>query len=400
LAAYGLAPAVGLITAPFLARALGVEGRGQLAAILQPLTVADSLAAIGLPMAVAFFVARGGDPSRVHAVALRAVLVTSFAAFMGLVVYSSTVSTAQGINQLLLITIWASVIPGALIAVRRSVWSGLQNWKLIDAERTSFAILRLLVIVGLALLGIRIAAWFAIGPILAGLAVSAIVLGRRWPTPTGRVEIRPAQIYGFGLRSALGTVSTAASARLDQAIMPGLATTQQLGLYAVAVTIAEVPLVVGTVLARNLLSEAASGGSPRRFVRTLVAGGSLAALGAGLIALVASWAVPLVFGPQFSESVPVVYVLLGSTVLTVMAAALAAVVSGWHRPLTASLPQVVSICVVIGLFWRAGAGVSAMDAAWISLISQAAALVVSVLVAWVCRPKGVSESSEGDLQGS
>ena len=57
--AYAVGPAVALITAPILARALGDSGRGTLASLLQPLTIVDAAIGGGLPLAAAYYVSRG-----------------------------------------------------------------------------------------------------------------------------------------------------------------------------------------------------------------------------------------------------------------------------------------------------------------------------------------------------
>jgi len=381
-AAYSIAPAVGLITAPILARSLGVEGRGQLAAILQPLTVADSIAVIGIPTAVAYFIARKSDPRQIQKIAFVTVGATSLLAFGILALYSHVVSEKQGIEQSLLILIWLAVIPGAVLAVRRSAWAGTQAWKTIDLERTSSALSRLAVILGAAVLAVNAVAIFAAAPVVAGLIISSVILWRRFPRnlEVGAMRTSPADLFRFSLLSAFGTIAAAASARLDQAIMPGLATSEQLGIYSVAVTISEVPIIIAIVLGRNLMSEAAAGASTRLMLRTILFGVVLASAVTIPIGATSGWLVPLVFGQSFAESVPVLRVLLAATMFVVVSAALSAVITGWHRPLAASLPQVVSIVIVIFLFSVRGHGITALDAAWIAVISQGAAAVTACIV--------------------
>lgn len=111
-AAYAALPLVGIITAPILARALGPEGRGQLAAILQPLSVADAFAAIGVPAAMTYFVASGVHPSQLRRPAMILLSISTIAVAVGLIAYSPAISRATGLPQYLVLILWGSAIAG------------------------------------------------------------------------------------------------------------------------------------------------------------------------------------------------------------------------------------------------------------------------------------------------
>ena len=389
-AAYSFAPAVGLITAPILAQSLGVEGRGQLAALMQPLTVADSLAALGIPTATAFFVARGADIRSIQLRGYIGALITGMLAFGVLAGYSFSVAESQGISQPLLILLWMSVIPGALLAVRRSTWTGLQRWKRVDLERTAFAGSRLVIIVVLAAFGLSHVMPFAAGPIVVGLLISAALLIPKLHlhTHASASNNLPGKrdFYRFSVYAALGTVSASASARLDQALMPGLTSSEQLGLYAVAVTVAEVPLLVGTVLARNLMSESSAGEPLKKMLRQIAFGAGVAIVGSVLLGFMASWAVPKLFGDSFRGSLLPIYLLLLATCMSVLTISFCAVLTGWNRPLLASVPQVMSVGVVICGFAAIGPGISAVETSFIAVAAQAVSFASSCLLIGLIRP--------------
>ncbi|WP_430227038.1 lipopolysaccharide biosynthesis protein [Pseudarthrobacter oxydans] len=388
-AAYSFAPAVGLITAPILAQSLGVEGRGQLAALMQPLTVADSLAALGIPTATAFFVARGADPSRIQRRAYTGATFTAVVAFGVLAAYSTSVAASQGISQPLLVLLWMSVIPGALLAVRRAAWTGLHQWKRVDLERTAFAGSRLAIIAALAAFGLTQVLPFAAGPVLVGLLISsALLIPKLHRTPIADQNSLPGKkdFYRFSLFAALGTVSASASARLDQAIMPGLTSSEQLGLYAVAVTVAEVPLLVGTVLARNLMSESSSGHALGKMLRQVGLGFGVAILGSAVLGGVSSWVVPLLFGNSFRGSLLPINLLLVATCMSVVTISFCAILTGWNRPLLASVPQVISVTTVVFGFIAVGQDISAVQTSVIAVVAQVTSLASSGLLIALGRP--------------
>jgi O-antigen/teichoic acid export membrane protein len=381
-AAYGLGPIIGLATAPILAQALGVEGRGQLAAILQPLTLADSIAAIGIPTAVSYFVAQGVDGRRLQRRAMSFAAATAIVTYAALLTYGALVSANLDLSFWMLASVWIFVIPGALIAIRRSVWAGNRQWLAIDIERSSFALARLVVIVGLAVAGIASVFWFALGPLIAGIAISSIVLFRA--IPTTKVDSKPYPGFGvfstFSLQAGLGAIAAVASSKLGAALMPGLTSSNQIGVYAVAATVAEIPLILGAVLSRNLVAEVSAQAEKRRILLQIVLGALAAGLLSALLAAISPWAIPTFFGVEFSASVDVVFVLLVATWLSVMTVAVGAVLTGLRMPWMVAIPQIGAIAVVIVFFTLRGAGIAALEVAWVTLLSQCTAAATAGLL--------------------
>jgi O-antigen/teichoic acid export membrane protein len=332
---------------------------------------------------VAFYVARGSDAKRTQRRALTFAAATSVITYGLLIAYSGSVSEAQGIPVWLLAILWFSVIPGALIAIRRSVWSGNLRWKRLDFERATFAVSRLLVICLLAAIGLASVGWFAAGPLIAGLMISAVVLFRPIGNPVeGLPERYPTrrQFVYFSLNTALGTIAAAASARLGAALMPALTSSEQIGLYAVAVTVAEIPLVIGAVLSRNLVSEVAAGVGKRRLLSQVLLGAAAAAAAVTVLAVMSGWAVPTFFGEGFADSVPVIWILLGATWVSVLSMSISSIITGLHKPLAASIPQLAAILVVVTGFVLRGDNITAIEVAWITLFAQCAAGVIALVV--------------------
>jgi O-antigen/teichoic acid export membrane protein len=119
----------------------------------------------------------------------------------------------------------------------------------------------------------------------------------------------------YGSRASLGDIANLGNLRLDQLLMAGLVPAHELGLYAVAVTAASFTAVVSQALNVLVLPLVAGGNrhSVRRITRITLLGVGLAS---GVLAMVAPWIIPLLFGTAFAASVPLVQVLvIGTTVL-------------------------------------------------------------------------------------
>lgn len=381
LVAYSWAPLTGLLTAPILARSLGPEGRGQLAAIMQPLTIAEGIAIFGLPAAVSFYVSRNGNAN----VIVRRGVFLSFlpTAIVGvfLLFYSSIIAAKQGLPQWEVLICWLVLLPVAYMDVRRAGWAGLGNWNLLDRERTVLAVLRAFIIIVLGLIGISQAFSFAFGQLLFGVASSAVLLIPYWKSSKSEIRNVPSykSLVYYSSFSGIGAIALAANARLDQALLPALTSGHELGLYAIAVTVAEVPAIARTVTSRNLLRSASIGDSPQKILRTLVTGVILTFTGCSVIAVSASTFTPIVFGKDFSSSIFPMQILLVGTVLGVILDGGTAILNGIKRPGLAVLPAATSSISMCLIFAILGHRISAVIAAIVSSGTQMIGTIIVVM---------------------
>jgi O-antigen/teichoic acid export membrane protein len=383
LAAYAVAPMVGIVTAPFLARSLRPEGRGELAGVMQPINLAGAVASLGVPAAVVFFIGRGYSVRSARRVGYACAVPSAVAVYLALCGYAPLVARHIGVSVWVLVASWAIVFVSAAVQVRRATWQGVGRFGLLDLERTVYALVRLVGVVGLAVAGVTLASGY-VAVYLASFLVGGAVLwwgvpGRPPggpPAPTG--ELTRSQVYRYSTLAAVGTIALSANNRLDQLLLPAATNSRELGYYAVAVTVAEVPLIAATVAARNLLHAASKGRAGRGLLRS--AGAVLAACAAGSLglALLAPWAVPLVFGPEFSPSVSSVQILLLGTVLNSGVLSCTAVVSGRGRPGLGSLINVVGLAVTLVGFAALWGTMDSRLASVVSSASQIGALAVGV----------------------
>lgn len=380
--AYSLVPAVGLITAPVLARVLGVAGRGELAAILQPLTLADAVAAAGFPAAVTYYVGRHHADSSVLRAAYRGVVVSGLVAYACLVTYGLVSRAGPNGVSPWAYAIWLSVLPGAIVAVKRGAWAGRARFGMLDLERGAQAVGRLACVLCLALAGLIVADWYAGGFVLVGLAVS-MVLWRRLPGQTpfgGMLTAERGRVERYAMLAAVGTVAASANARVDQAVLPLIADIEQLGLYSVAVTVAEAPLLLSVILGRNIFTAAAKGASLRALASQTLRWAASSGILAICLGVLSGSIVPRVFGRDFVDSVPAVYALLPGVVVAVVVAATASVMLGWGKPLLAAAgPGAAAVTSVAGLLVL-GRGINAFEAGIVASVGQLAGGIVGMAV--------------------
>lgn len=381
---YGAVPLVGLATAPMLARALGPDGRGQLAGALQPLTVADAIAAIGVPAAVTYFFARKVPEQQIRKPALTLLAFSTAIVFVGLIAYSEIVSSALGIERWLLVLLWSSVIPGAFLAYRRALFQGAQQYGVLDADRSTGAAFRLATISVLFILGVTGAVEYMFAYILVGLTVSSIVLSRRVPSQTSTGDLAALggsrAVTKFALLSSASTIAVALNSRLDQAVLPAVLPAAELGYYSVAVTVAEVPTIIAIVLARNLLAERSAGAPKTTVRRTIYLGIAGVAIGALSLASLCPLVIPLAFGPAFEPAVIVAQILLIATVMSAGATTLSVYITASGSAGLGSVGPAVGAVTSILALWLGWSSMTPALAAWITVLSQTAALVAATIV--------------------
>jgi O-antigen/teichoic acid export membrane protein len=386
--AYATLPLAGLLTGPIIARALGPEGRGQLAGILQPMTLAGAIAALGVPSAVTYFVGRGHDSRRVRNQAIQISTMMTVVVAAVLLFYSRKVAESIGVSRGVILLLWTAFVPSAYVSIRRSLLQGQRLYSRIDLERTLISVFRAGSILLLFIVGSRSVAAYSAAFMIAGLAASGALLV---PSTKGGMQsnekvgvLKRSDLLRFALFSSFGTIATAMNSRLDQAIMPAAVPAVELGLYSVAVTVSEVALIITAVIARNILAETSARAPKRRIMRFVLLGAVGQLLLCGTMLLAIPYLLPLVFGSGFAPAVLLVKILLLATLIGYGADCFSAFLAGSGNPEYASVGPAMGAISTAVLFWIFWHHMSAAAASWISVAAQGAtfstgAVLIAVL---------------------
>jgi O-antigen/teichoic acid export membrane protein len=365
---------------------LGPDGRGHLAATLQPLTVADAFAAFGLPMAVTYFVARGVDRRVIVRASLIVGFVSSAIVLVALALYVPAVSDRTGLSSLTLHILWTTPAIGVAIAVRRSFWQGSGEVSILDAERALGSLLRLAVVVALFGLGFTSSGPFAVAYLAAGILASSVLMKRlprrrmRNPAEPSAAAVTTNSIVRFSAAAGIGTIAIAINNRIDQAVLPAMVSSHDLGLYAVAVTVAELPVVITVVTSRNLFTESSNGSSRSTLLQTAGLGLVAVASISLILIAVAGPLISIVFGSEFEGAIAVLRILSASTAISFVAVAAVTVAAGKGRPAWSSLPPLAGAAGTVGLLFAFRSSMSPVTAAWISVFSASVSALIGLLL--------------------
>ena len=361
---------------PILARALGPDGRGNLAAILLPVTLAPVVFSFGLTTYVTRQAARGRSPALLMGSIGPLVLgLGVFAALLGPSVAALFAGGRDVVHTFVLVGFL--LMPVSLFGwLLHSFALGLERWRMVVAAQVISAVVSTAAIVVLYVLGSLTVASTAIVMFATGslAAIPLLPLIREAGRPRFRREV-VRESLPFGLKAWVGGLGSVANVRLDQLLMTRLVEPRELGLYVVAFTVSNFFLnpVLGA-LTSGMLPRFASGDSAliARVLRTMIA--AVALIGA-LIALGAPLIIYVLFGGAFADALPLAWLLLVATVpfagLTVLSTALT---SSGHPGFGASA-EMVTLLVTVPCLLLALSTYGATAAAVTSIVAYSAGFV-------------------------
>lgn len=264
LALYAVPPAVGVVSAPILARALGADGRGEYAIILAVLSFAVTFGALG--------------QSELHAHELR----VGHSDRRRRLRIAAVGSTVAAIAAWLILVGWFSIDPAlafagavfvpllSIAAIWRTEHISLANLLLVSSSGAVSSLLRLAAVAILfslsalgvleAVLATQLAAVVVAFALWAGLRGSAS-LGATGPHKRGRTEVQSAlQILGF---AAL----TAVLLRANILVLGAVSPLAEVGVLSAVVSLSEAALALSAAFKNRLQSVLYASGSGKRVLR-------------------------------------------------------------------------------------------------------------------------------------
>jgi O-antigen/teichoic acid export membrane protein len=373
--------ASGMVTGPLLARALGAEGRGTLAAIAIPIGLAPFVAQLGTGAFAVNRVAQGDRPSRVYGSLALPLLVIGAAVALCSPLIAAPLAQGRGVVEHYL-TLGLALTPLALLLnLALDVTWGLSAWGRLAIARALTPVVVLVCIAVLYVLHRLDVPNAAVVTIATGF-VPALALWRTFrriglPRPDLALT---REGLGFGLRAWMGTLASLANQRLDQLLMIPLVPARELGLYAVAVTIASLSTILSSQIVTVVLPRIAAGEHDLLPIAMrclfIVVFVTEVALAIGTTFLL----VPI-FGADFAGARGLVYVLLLAWLAQSGVSTLSQSLVAAGRPATASIAEGVAVAITLPGLLVLLPSMGAMGAALVSLAAYSTTLVILILAA-------------------
>jgi O-antigen/teichoic acid export membrane protein len=368
-----------LVSAVLLARTIGAEGRGDLAAVMTTLTVLSWVTYLGAPQAAGYF-STVGRSSVVSVMSVAAFALGSVGAFG---VWVGAVPFAGGHGELVVRTLRVGglLLPlaGVGLCGQEILYArgSMTAWNLVRSIPVTGAAVSVPVLALIGHLTVATALVVNIGA-LAAWCVLGTVMAVRHAAQVRRGGLRRPALYA--IERWLAFSSLGLLARLDQLLMVPLSTPTELGRYAVAVTVVGSGNLLSTAIgiaayptARNV-GEAETLASWQRSRRRVVALGLLVSV---VLVSAGSFAVPLVFGGDFRGLGLVLFLLSLSQVVDDLWSVDANTLHGLGRPRVTIVPSWVAAgFTLIALLFLSSGGLTAFEAAVTSLASGIMRFVV------------------------
>lgn len=371
---------INVATGILAARLLLPEGRGELAAIILWAGILAEFGNVGFYDAVLYRASTGALTPRALFAAISALSLGTAAILAGVAFLILPITLAGERPEVLTIALWftAFYLPGYFGAL---LFGGLfQGYGAIQI----WNFLRLLVPVGY--LAAIILFWLTGASGVAGFAAASIaghflavgvglslIVARGWFAPwPPKGAIR--SVLDYGWRVYVADILQAVRTRIDQAMVALYLGPAELGLYVVALTLAQAPVIFANTITYIAFPRISGTADPQaraalfgRYLRLALA--TAIALNVAL-AILDDWLIPLLFGAPFAPAVAICDVLLLTLVPYFAKWMYLQGLKAWDRPLHASRAELVGLIVAATTLALLLPRYGAMGAAWALVLSN------------------------------
>ncbi len=382
-----LTPAAGVVTQPILAQALGVTGRGELAASIAPHLLAVAVATLGLPDALSYYLAKYPSITRrallwsipLCALLSMACMLTTFATLPFLS------SGDPRLANLILVGV-SLTLPALVVGVLQGAAIGRQMWGTVAAERLVSVVLRVIVFIALLVLGKLTVLAALLVLVLAPIAAAVVYWRLLLPPPHDPVEPQlPGPtlrlLISYGNRVWLGSIASMLLSRMDQLLMAPLSSVDDVGLYSVAMTISDLPLVVALAIAGALFGINSKQLDPASAVLTTRLTLLVSGVGCVVLGVTLPWWIGPLFGSEFSGAAMPTLLLLLSSVICIPGVLAATSIGAWGRPGLRSVGLTITLVVNVGLFVALVPSLGVLGACWTNILTNFFLTVYMTIVA-------------------
>ena len=308
---------INFLTGMLLARLLGPEGRGELAAIQTWPTFIAILAHIGLTESIVYFSAKYPDQSKrlVTTTMLIVAFVSIPFAVIGYLILPYLLAS-QSAEVIASSRLYLFLIPiYIIIYIPLHALRGIQELKIWNLLRMSPSLVWLATI----FIGIvnqssasELVIIFLIGQVLLAIPLNIIVFSRLsglfWPDFSFS-----RQLLNYGIPSVLSTIPTTLNLRLDQMLMAAFLSAEFLGIYVVGVAwssaVAPLATAIGTIILPKIAGDKNKASQISLFSQASRLG-LFSIIGITVfIASLSGLMIPLIFGSNFGRAVPIAVML-------------------------------------------------------------------------------------------
>lgn len=395
-----------LVSGVLAARMLGPEHRGHLALLVLIPMALSYVGSLGIPLAATYFIARspGGTRPIVFSIlrlaALQVAVLLPLHTGLLLLLYGNASDDVQEAAMLSVAVVPASIMLHLGVAILQ----GRRQFTAVNVCRLLPSLLWVLAVVsmfgtGREELALLTLLWGA-AYVVAGAIALATALWRMPATDPLAEVPGPRRMTRFGTRAFIGAASPVEMFSADQAIVGLFVSPAALGLYVVATAFTNLPRFlaqsVGLVAYPSIAAlpdRASMKASLWRFFLVTLA---LSAACVAVLELLVGTLIPLFYGTEFIDAVPLTRLLLVAAVFISCRRVLADGARGCGRPVLSSVAEAASwvsllvlLPVLVPLFGVNGVAIAVV-------LSSATSFLVLAMGLWAEPAKSASGQERGE----
>lgn len=341
-----------------LARALGPEDRGNLAAVMAWFVIALVVAEVGQSAAVTYWAAKEPERRSAFVAAARVVMISAgiVVSVMGML-FSGTLGGGDpeltNAYRVVFLGCLANALGAPIIYAMQAI--SMVQWNIIRAVQPGLylvAVLWLFTTNNLTVVGAAAAALIS----FSGQLIVAWLLGRQSGLRAWMPHRRELNELGrFGAAQSASAIPATLAGQYDRVVLSWTVGAHQLGQYAVAMTVAQLSGPFATAISSVIfpLSAGHQGTEAARIAlerRTIWGTGLVTVAVLAVVAAVGVPLVPIVFGAEFAPAAPLIWLLIPAMLLRALNETIAVLLRGRKRPGFAATGQLLSLAIGATMF--------------------------------------------------
>jgi O-antigen/teichoic acid export membrane protein len=384
--ANGLLLLLNVVTGVITARALGPEGRGEVAALVAVPTFVCFLAPLGLSSALVFESKSGRSTAdAISATALLLAIVLGIVAALLAAIGTPLVLAAHQ-PSLVTTAVWLSAfaLSGMLASLGMAALQGSEQFGACNVVRMTQPVLTLLLLT-----------LFIAGPGLTPLQAALIIFCAGFPgliwnlwliRPKAQVPLQALRdafgnLYRYALRASSGELLSGLAGQLDKVVVVALYAPREVGLFTVAMSLSRILLVAPQAATQVLLARTAGRTADEVIItvtRTSAVTLAMVTCGAVLLWVTGPVLLSLLYSKDFAAGAVLLQLLLVEACLTAMHQVLSQPFLALDRPGALGVQQAAGVIASVALLFLLSGPLGIVGAAWALLGGAVVRLVVAL----------------------
>lgn len=407
---------IGLVTGILVARWLGPDGRGQLAAVISWASLFAYLGNVGLP--VAYTYASAKEPDRRHQLLGNGVIAASLqwlvlAAVGSWVLPLALATHGAALAHLAVLYLWAYVPLNLMTLYINAIQQGTGQYGRFNAVRMSVPLGYVVLLVLFWALGRISVESVVVANLLSNVLTLTLALTLTLPMlvclrrESNRGWFSTKTLWSdarYGLTAHIGTLQPFSGLQIDVLALTMLVGVHDLGLYMAALAGASLLRAQGYALGQVVLPEVAKCSQHHAQMKIIFRFAGLAALGGALALLVVLfWATPLlrlVYGNTFVPASLILRVLTFAGLLGAIYRVLADGLRGMGRPFASTVAELAGLAIGVPALAMGIPIWGALGAALAVAAASAGSLTVAAWFAWKSSPANDSASQKLEMDST